>query len=111
MKNFKVAIVGATGLVGRSVIQVLNEKNLPIESFGLFATKKSAGEFFSICGKEYVVEELTENSFDSGFDFAIFSAGGETSKKFAPIAASKDCIFVDNIRYFRINYDLHLVVT
>ena len=56
MKNFKVAIVGATGLVGRSVIQVLNEKNLPIESFGLFATKKSAGEVFSICGKEYVVE-------------------------------------------------------
>lgn len=110
MKNFKVAIVGATGLVGRSVIQVLNEKNLPIESFGLFATKKSAGEVFSICGKEYVVEELTENSFDSGFDFAIFSAGGETSKKFAPIAASKDCIVVDNSSYFRMNDDVPLVV-
>ena len=110
MKNFKVAIVGATGRVGRSVIQVLNEKNLPIESFGLFATKKSAGEVFSICGKEYVVEELTENSFDSGFDFAIFSAGGETSKKFAPIAASKDCIVVDNSSYFRMNDDVPLVV-
>lgn len=110
MKKFKLAIVGATGLVGRSVLQVLEEKNLPIETYGLFASQKSAGEIFSLCGKEYVVEELTENSFDRGFDFAIFSAGGEISKKYAPIAAQKGCIVVDNSSYFRMHDEVPLVV-
>lgn len=110
MKKYKLAIVGATGLVGRSVIQVLEEKKLPIESYGLFASKKSAGTKFSILGKEYVVQELTENSFDEGFDFAIFSAGGETAKKFAPIASQKGCIVVDNSSYFRMHDDVPLVV-
>lgn len=110
MKKFKIAIVGVTGLVGRSVVQVLEEKNLPVETYGLFATKKSAGKVFSILGKEYIVEELTEESFDSGFDFAIFSAGGETSKKYAPIAAQKGCIVVDNSSYFRMHEDVPLVV-
>lgn len=81
-----------------------------LKLFGLFATKKSAGEVFSICGKDYIVQELTQNSFDSGFDFAIFSAGGETSKKFAPIATSKNCIVVDNSSYFRMHDDVPLVV-
>ena len=110
MKKFKVAIVGATGLVGRSVLQVLEEKKLPIETYGLFASKKSAGMTFSILGKDYVVEELTENSFDAGFDFAIFSAGGETSKKYAPIAVQNGCIVVDNSSYFRMDKDVPLVV-
>lgn len=110
MKKFKLAIVGATGLVGRSVMQVLEEKKLPIETYGLFASKKSAGTKFSILGKEYVVQELTEKSFDQGFDFAIFSAGGETAKKFAPIAAQKGCIVVDNSSYFRMHDDVPLVV-
>lgn len=110
MKKFKLAIVGATGLVGRSVLQVLEEKNLPIETYGLFASQKSAGEIFSLCGKEYVVEELTENSFDRGFDFAIFSAGGEISKKYAPIAVQKGCIVVDNSSYFRMHDEVPLVV-
>lgn len=110
MKKYKVAIVGATGLVGRSVIKVLEEKKLPIEKYSLFASKKSAGTTLSIFGKEHIVEELTENSFDSGFDFAIFSAGGETSKKYAPIAAQKGCIVVDNSSYFRMDTDVPLVV-
>lgn len=110
MKKFKIAVVGATGLVGRSVIKVLEEKNLPIESYSLFATHKSAGKVISILGKDYVVKGLNENSFDSGFDFAIFSAGGETSKKYAPIAASKGCVVVDNSSYFRMDEDVPLVV-
>ncbi len=110
MKKYKLAIVGATGLVGRSVIQVLEEKKLPIESYGLFASKKSVGKSFSILGKNYVVEELTSNSFDTGFDFAIFSAGSEISKKYAPIAAKKGCIVVDNSSYFRMYKDVPLVV-
>lgn len=110
MKKFKIAIVGATGLVGRTALQVLEEKKLPIETYGLFASKKSAGTTFSILGKDYIVEELTENSFDAGFDFAIFSAGGEISKKYAPIAAEKGCIVVDNSSYFRMHDDVPLVV-
>ena len=110
MKKFKIAIVGATGLVGRSVIKVLEEKKLPIENYSLFATYKSAGSIISILGKDYVVQELNEYSFDSGFDFAIFSAGGETSKKFAPIAASKGCIVVDNSSYFRMDKTVPLIV-
>ena len=110
MKNFKLAIVGATGLVGRSVLKVLEEKKLPIESYHLFATKKSAGKIFYINGNKYVVEELTENSFDSGFDFAIFSAGRDISKKYAPIAVKNGCIVVDNSSYFRMDKDVPLVV-
>ena len=66
MKNLKLAIVGATGLVGMSVLKVLEEKKLPIESYGLFATQKSAGKVVSILGKDYIVQELNENSFNSG---------------------------------------------
>ncbi len=110
MKKYKIAIVGATGLVGRSVLQVLEEKNLPIDTYGLFASKNSAGATFSILGKDYTVQELTEHSFDSGFDFAIFAAGGEISKKYAPIATQKSCIVVDNSSYFRMDADVPLVV-
>ena len=77
MKQFKIAIVGATGLVGRTVIKVLEEKELPIREYVLFASKKSAGQKINILGKNITVKELTKNSFDEGFDFAIFSAGGE----------------------------------
>lgn len=110
MKNLKVAIVGATGLVGRSFLKVLEEKKLPIENYTLFASKNSAGSKITFLGKEYTVQELTENSFDEGFDFALFSAGGEVSKKFAPIAASKGCIVIDNSSYFRMHEDVPLVV-
>ena len=107
MKKYKIAIVGATGLVGRSVIKVLEEKKLPIENYSLFATKKSAGTILTILGKDYVVQELTKNSFDSGYDFAIFSAGSNTSKEFAPIAAKNGCIVIDNSSYFRMEEDVH----
>ncbi len=110
MKEYKMAIVGATGLVGRTALKVLEEKKLPIKEYVLFASKKSAGQTLSFLGKEYIVRELTEKSFDEGFDFAIFSAGTEVSKTFAPIAASKGCIVVDNSRYFRMDKDVPLVV-
>jgi len=110
LKKYKIAIVGATGLVGRSVIKVLEEKKLPIENYSLFATKKSAGTILTILGKDYVVQELTKNSFDSGYDFAIFSAGSNTSKEFAPIAAKNGCIVIDNSSYFRMEEDVPLVV-
>lgn len=61
-------------------------------------------------GKEYIIQELKEDSFDEGFDFAIFSAGGETSKKFSPIAVSKGCTVIDNSSAFRMDKDVPLVV-
>ncbi len=110
MKNLKIAIVGATGLVGRSFLKVLEEKKLPIESYTLFASKHSAGEKIHFLGKDYIIQELKEDSFDSGFDYALFSAGGDVSKKFAPIAASKGCIVIDNSSYFRMFDDVPLIV-
>lgn len=106
----KLAIVGATGLVGRTVLKVLEEKNLKDFEYKLFASKKSAGTKIKFFGKDYIVNELVENSFDEGFDFAIFSAGSETSKKFAPIASSKKCIVIDNSSAFRMCDDVPLVV-
>lgn len=110
MHKYKLAIVGATGLVGRTALKVLEEKNLPISQYEFFASKKSAGSTVKFLGKDYVVKELDEHSFDSGFDFAIFSAGGDVSKKFAPIAASKGCIVVDNSSAFRMDDNVPLVV-
>lgn len=110
MHKYKLAIVGATGLVGRTALKVLEEKNLPISQYEFFASKKSAGSTVKFLGKDYVVKELDEHSFDSGFDFAIFSAGGDVSKKFAPIAASKGCIVVDNSSAFRMDDNIPLVV-
>ena len=110
MKNYKLAIVGATGVVGRTALKVLEEKKLPISEYVLFASSKSAGKKVNFMNKEYVIKELNEHSFDEGFDFAIFSAGGETAKKYAPIAASKGCIVVDNSSAFRMDKDVPLVV-
>ena len=110
MKDFKLAVVGATGLVGRTALKILEEKKLPISEYVFFSSYMSAGKKLNFMGKEYVVRELKEDSFDEGFDFAIFSAGGETSKKFAPIAASKGCIVVDNSSAFRMDSNVPLVV-
>ena len=110
MKKYKLAIVGATGLVGRTVLKVLEERNLPISEYVLLASKKSAGKVVHFMNKDYIVKELNEHSFDEGFDFAIFSAGGDTSKKYSPIAAAKGCIVVDNSSAFRMEETVPLVV-
>lgn len=110
MKHYKLAIVGATGVVGSTALKVLEEKKLPISEYVLFASCKSAGKKVKFMNKEYVIKELNENSFDEGFDFAIFSAGGETAKKYAPIAVSKGCIVVDNSSAFRMDSNVPLVV-
>ncbi len=109
-KRYKLALVGATGVVGKVAREVLEEKKLPIKEYAFFSSSKSAGKKIEFMGKEYTVSELKENSFDDGFDFAIFSAGGETSKKFAKIAASKDCIVIDNSSAWRMDKEVPLVV-
>jgi len=110
MKKYKLALIGSTGLVGLTARKVLEEKNLPISEYVFFSSNKSAGTKINFLGKEYIVRELKEDSFDEGFDFAIFSAGGDTSKKYSPIAASKGCIVVDNSSAFRMDENVPLVV-
>lgn len=109
-KKYKLAVVGATGVVGRMALQVLEEKNLPISEYVFFASSHSAGNELLFQGKPYIVRELTEDSFKEGFDFAIFSAGGDTAKKYAPIAAMHGCIVVDNSSAFRMEKEVPLVV-
>lgn len=110
MKTYKFALVGATGLVGRTAIKVLEEYNLPISEIAFFASERSAGSKIKFNGKDYTVRELVDTSFDEGFDFAIFSAGSDVAKHFAPIAASKGCVVVDNSSAFRMEDNIPLVV-
>lgn len=111
MQNrYKVAIVGSTGLVGRTVLKVLEEKNFTNCTYTLFASKKSAGTKLQFLGQNYIIQELTEDSFNYNFDYAIFCAGGSVSEKFAPIAVSKGCTIIDNSSVFRMNKDVPLVV-
>lgn len=110
MRKYKIAVVGATGLVGRAIIDVMQERKLPVEECKLFCSSKSAGKVVNVFGKDIVTQELKEDSFDEGFDYAIFSAGGEVSLKYAPIAASKGCIVVDNSSAFRMEEGVPLIV-
>ena len=110
MSNYQVAIVGASGLVGRTALKVLEEKNFKNVTYTLFSSSKSAGRKIKFLGQEYVICELTEKSFDHRFDFAIFCAGGSVSEKYAPIASSKGCVVIDNSSVFRMNDDVPLVV-
>ena len=108
---FKLAIVGATGLVGRNVLKILEEKNLPIYEYVLFSSYKSAGSIIHFMNKDYTVKELKEDSFiNEHFDFAIFSAGCSTALKYAPIASKNGCIVIDNSSTFRMHDDVPLVV-
>jgi len=106
----RIAIVGASGMVGRMFLRVLEEKKLPVDEYVLFSSARSAGKKVHFMNQEYTFYELTESSFDSGFDYALFSAGGSTSKKFAPIAKEKGCTVIDNSSYWRMDPQIPLVV-
>ena len=110
MKKVNVAIVGATGMVGRTFLKVLEERNFPIDNLYLFSSARSAGSKVEFKGKEYTVEELNENSFDRDIQIALFSAGGSISEKYAPIAASKGVVVVDNPSAWRMDENVPLVV-
>ncbi len=110
MKKVNLAIVGATGMVGSTFIQVLEDRDFPFDNLYLFSSAKSAGTKLTVKGKEYTVEELKEDSFDRDIDIALFSAGGTISEKFAPIAKSKGVIVVDNSSAWRMDKDVPLVI-
>ena len=98
------------GLVGRTALKVLEEKNFSHVSYTLFCSSKSANTKITFLNTTYIVQELTEKSFDAHFDYAIFCVGGSTSKKYAPIAAKSGCIVIDNSSVFRMDEDVPLVV-
>ena len=111
MKKYNIAVVGATGMVGSKFLQVLSERNLPVENYYLFASKKSAGKVINFMGKDHVVIELCEeNVVDKKIDYALFSAGGSTSKEYAPIFAKHGITVIDNSSQWRTDPNVPLIV-
>ena len=109
--KYNVAVVGATGMVGRKMLQVLSERKLPINNLYLYASARSAGKEVEFLGKTYTVIELKEeNIVDKQIDFAIFSAGGSTSKAFAPVFAKHGTVVIDNSSQWRTDPNVPLVV-
>lgn len=104
-----VAVAGATGLVGRQMLKTLEERNFPVKSLKPLASERSRGKTVEFKGEEVPVEVLDENSFE-GVDVALFSAGGGTSKKFAPHAAKAGCVVIDNSSAWRMDPEVPLVV-
>jgi aspartate-semialdehyde dehydrogenase len=105
----RVAVVGATGAVGPVVLEVLAERGFPASEVVAFASARSAGSRIPFAGGELEVRELRDDSFD-GFDLALFSAGGSTSKRYAPEAVARGCVVVDKSSAFRMDASVPLVV-
>lgn len=108
-ERYVVAVVGATGAVGNEMIAVLEERNFPVERLRLFASERSEGKTLQFEGSEIPVETLKEDSFN-GIDIALFSAGAERSKIWAPIAVKSGCVVVDNSSQWRMDSEVPLVV-
>ncbi len=104
-----VAIMGATGAVGVELMELLEERNFPLNSLKLLASARSAGKKMPFRGQELTVEELTHDSF-KGIDLVLASAGGSISKEFAPSAVKAGAVVVDNTSYFRMKEGVPLVV-
>ena len=108
-KEYHIAIAGATGAVGAELLRVLERRNFPVATIRALASKKSAGTSVSFRGKSIPVEEMRDDSFDK-IDIAFFSAGGERSKKFVPIARDAGAVVIDNSSTFRMDPDVPLVI-
>lgn len=108
-KELTVAVVGASGAVGREMLKTLHCRNFPASTIRAFASSRSAGNIVPFGDQEILIEELTENSFE-GIDLALFSAGGSTSLKYAPFAVHSGCVVVDNSAAWRMDSRCPLVV-
>ncbi|HEX9007510.1 MAG TPA: aspartate-semialdehyde dehydrogenase [Bacteroidota bacterium] len=109
MRQYTVAVAGATGLVGRKMIQVLEERKFPVGKLRLLASRRSAGTALQFNGRPHPVEELTPSSF-AGVEIALFSAGAAVSKEFAPHAVKAGTLMIDNSSAFRMDPAVPLVV-
>ena len=110
MKKLNVGVVGATGQVGRVVLQLLDERDVPLASLRVFASARSAGKTLTFRGEEYTLEDAA-TADPSGLDIAIFSAGGETSKQLAPTFAAAGVTVIDNSSAWRRDPDVPLIVS
>src|SRR5947207_256598 len=108
-KEYHIAIVGATGAVGAEVLRVLERRNFPVGSIHALASGKSAGKKVQFRGQPITVEELNERSFDK-IDIAFFSAGGNISRQFVPIAKKAGAVVIDNSSVFRMDLEVPLVI-
>ena len=104
-----VAVAGATGAVGREMLKTLEDRAFPATTVKALASSRSAGTTVPFAGGELTVEEMTEKSFE-GVDIALFSAGGSTSKQFAPFAVKSGCVVIDNSSAWRMDPEVPLVV-
>ena len=109
MKDYTVAVVGATGAVGTQMIRLLAERNFPIKELRLLSSRRSAGKQIVVNGKTYIVQEATPASFE-GVDIALFSAGGSVSATLAPEAVKRGALVIDNTSHFRMDENVPLVV-
>jgi aspartate-semialdehyde dehydrogenase len=108
-ERYAVAVVGATGAVGREMVEILEERKFPVGELRLLASERSAGEAIAYCGKELAVDLLTDGAL-GGLDFALFSAGADVSRRFAPVAVQQGAIVIDNSSAFRMEPNVPLVV-
>jgi aspartate-semialdehyde dehydrogenase len=103
------AIAGVTGAVGQEFLEILEQRNFPFDSLKMLASHRSAGKKIQFKGKEYIIEELTKDSF-AGIDIVLFSAGGSRSKEFGPAAIKAGAVVVDNSSAFRMDPNVPLVI-
>ena len=108
-KKYNIAIAGATGNVGREIINILEERNFPIENLYLLASSRSKGKKINFKEQEIIVEDLSDFDF-SKVQIGLFSPGGSVSAKFAPKAAAAGCIVIDNTSYFRMQKNIPLII-
>lgn len=108
--KLNIAIVGATGLVGRTFLKILNEKNFPINKLYLYASARSKGKKIEYKDNVYEVIELKDENIKDDIDIALFSAGGSISEQFAPLFVKKGAVVVDNSSHFRMKDDIPLIV-
>ena len=107
--KYNVAIAGATGNVGREIIQILEDKNFPVDQLFLLASSRSKGQTIEFRGEQLIVEELAEFDFSKAH-LGLFSPGGKISAEYAPKAAKAGCLVIDNTSYFRMKNDVPLIV-
>lgn len=109
MKGCNIVIAGATGLVGRTFMKVLEERDFPVNNIRLLASARSTGRRLRFRGEDIPVEEMKKGMF-RGYDIALFSAGSSVSKEFSPVSAAEGCVVIDNSSAWRMEKDIPLVV-
>src|SRR6476659_4108606 len=108
-KSYHIAVVGATGAVGVELLRVLERREFPVKTLRALASARSSGKSVSFRGNEVAIEKLRADSF-AGIDLAFFSAGGDISRKYVPIARNAGAIVIDNSSVFRMEPDVPLVI-